>query len=151
MFLSGAAIGIDYEKEKKPFVFSPKIDAFCPEPKIPSCPNVSCQNLDYEEMKKVCLVNNPVYSQLQQIAENNSNEHEYVLNKYDCTEFSKQLIVRLKDAGYNAKFCEGYSDFNGQKSLHNWIKIESVYVEATSGKIIEPDYYAIHYSKEVCG
>jgi hypothetical protein len=116
------------------------------------CPdvNVSCQNLDYFEMKKVCLANQSELSQLQRIAQDNAKEHNYVRDKYDCTEFSLQLIQRLKDAGYSASLCLGMANLQGKNALHNWVRVDTVFVEATSGEIIDPALYSSHYSG-TCG
>ena len=128
------------------------VSAALSESRLRTCPdvNVTCQNLDYFEMKKVCLANQSELSQLQRIAQDNAKEHNYVRDKYDCTEFSLQLIQRLKDAGYSASLCLGMANLQGKNALHNWVRVDTVFVEATSGEIIDPALYSSHYSG-TCG
>lgn len=137
------------------------IELSCPEQQQPYCPEpycptpvcerdvVNCQNLDYFEMAKVCLVTQKDKSQLQTIAENNAKEHNYEFGVYDCEQFSKQLIQRLNDAGYKTEYCVGNANLKGAMEKHAWVKT-SVFIEATTGEIISPLDFNKNYQIEKC-
>src|SRR3989304_1931859 len=126
-------------------LYEQPIELSCPKPEQPVCPQpicksaeVSCQNLDYFEMTKVCLVAQKDKSQLQTIAENNAKEHNYEFGVYDCEEFSKQLIQRLNDAGYETEYCVGNANLKGTMEKHAFVKVKEIFIEATTGEILSP-------------
>lgn len=95
------------------------------------------------------------------ILKNNANEVPYILDYYDCSEFSTELKDRLKNVGFRADTkvvginCEKWSDdwdylkeTTGygydtckENNLHQIVKIRDVYVESTTGEVIMPYEY----------
>ena len=83
-----------------------------------------------------------------------AEEHEYILDRYDCTEFSKDLARTLKQKGWRAKSifvrvdCDSglFEDFSCNKydGGHEIVEVSKIYIEATSGNIILPDDYKIY-------
>jgi hypothetical protein len=86
-----------------------------------------------------------LFEMIKNISIANANSHEYILWKYDCTDFSKQLIKDLKIINISA-YCM-YGDLD--KSLttkgiaHTWVQFQinnkTYNVEATNGELIS-DY-----------
>lgn len=75
-----------------------------------------------------------------------AESHEYKMNSYSCGDYSNELANRLKSDGYEAYYCQGTY---GNKSMeHAWVKVV-VYMEATTGKVIEPRYYE-EYNERFC-
>ena len=68
--------------------------------------------------------------------------HAYIINEYDCTEFSYAVEARLIAEGWNAYT---YPVMNG---THRIVKVSEVYIEAVTGKIISPSKYG-YYGLEV--
>jgi hypothetical protein len=94
---------------------------------------------------------------LEQLALNISN-HRYIENKYDCSEFSRDLVKQLRGNNISA-YCvngfykESYLDFDP----HTWIEANIngtiIPVEATFGEVIDKANYSEHYiilSKGYC-
>jgi len=89
------------------------------------------------------------------VAYNTANERRYVLDKYDCTEFSQELARKLTNLGWTAKtkfvrvncdlwgFGDDYTqeDCEDNRGGHMIVEVNKVYVEATNGKIIKPEDY----------
>lgn len=115
----------------------PDIDLSCPEPEIPDCPPCVCP-----PCKK------PKLPSFMQIAQNMVEEHKYDFDRYNCDDFSRELIRRLEDYGWEAKYCYGKVSWNDQY-YHAWVLVE-VPIEATSGKVIEPNRYAKDYHPLWC-
>jgi len=114
-------------------IYEPPIfNLSCPEPKIPKCPDCICP--EPEKPKLPSFI---------EISKNMAEEHEYDFNSYNCDKFSKELVRRLRDYGWNAKYCYGKVSWNDQY-YHAWVKVE-VPIEATTGKIIEPNDYKKNY------
>lgn len=82
---------------------------------------------------------------------NVAGEIDYMIDIYDCTEFSNELNRRLLDKGYKSKTkfvrvdCDSglfeESSCNAYDGGHQIVQLDRVYVEATSGKIIDPSLY----------
>jgi len=84
-----------------------------------------------------------------------SNEREYEIDVYDCTEFAKELSRRLSNLGFDSEDmhtnidCSAWEfsdDYTYEDCLeidggHRIVKLEEVYIEATSGTIIIPEDY----------
>lgn len=87
---------------------------------------------------------------LNNILQSASNIKEYELGEYDCTEFSKNMVEQLKEAGFSAKTKIVSADcdselFNTTK-CGNWENNHMItelvlYVESTTGEFILPKNY----------
>lgn len=98
-----------------------------------------------------------IYEKIERIATNVSN-HNYIRGKYDCTQFSKELVKQLKAENITA-YCVGtymknWEDENKtqlsiKRSLHTWVEVEYnhtiIPIEATGGYIIPADVYLKDY------
>src|SRR4030042_373514 len=100
----------------------------------------------------VCLDSGPSFMK----AVEDITDHDYVPDVYDCTEFSTDLVMALRDDGWKARQVTGYYYGNNGTSCgpeeerrydcrHSWVIVE-VPVEATGGWIIEPGIYDKYYS-----
>ncbi|UCG95732.1 MAG: hypothetical protein JSV92_01640 [archaeon] len=78
-------------------------------------------------------------------------EEEYDIRKYNCKNFSQKLSQRLLDQGYQAKICQGtLRECSRAFCGHAWVKVEEIYIEATTGEIINPSEYEEGYSEKFC-
>jgi hypothetical protein len=85
------------------------------------------------------------------IAHKVATANEYVLNVYDCSEFSRDLAKEFKDKGYDAKQvivttdCDSptwnESIYCGDWKNNHAITQVTLYYEATTGARIEPYQY----------
>lgn len=87
------------------------------------------------------------------IAKTLNDAREYVIHEFDCTEKSKLLASTYSDLGWDARTklvnmdCEKltyndkytYKDCQDNNGLHEIVEIKKVYVESTTGKVIEPN------------
>jgi hypothetical protein len=114
------------------------------------CPSCECKAESY------CKY--PV-TEFKTILTNNANMRDYVLDEYDCTEFSEELDRRLDFQGFNSKTklvhvdCDkwtddwdlleseaGFSyDMCKKNNLHQIVELNHLYVEATTGEVIMPE------------
>lgn len=81
----------------------------------------------------------------------NSNARPYEVNVYDCTEFSKNLAHDLNELNWSAE--DVYVKVNCSSGLfemssclnssggHRIVKVDDVWIEATSGHVIPPWEY----------
>lgn len=92
-----------------------------------------------------CYCEPTILPQLQQIAWSNSVEQSYLFNAYDCEQYSQELVRRLQNVGYAAEYCTGNADLGQGQVLHAWVRVPSIYIEATTGQVIEPVVYAKNY------
>lgn len=89
-----------------------------------------------------------IFDEISSVADNVSNSHEYKINKYDCTDFSRDLVKELNRTWNVSAYCvfgiikgefagNGYKLFN---PLHTWVGINisgtEYYIEATAGYIV---------------
>jgi len=127
--LIGFGIGFNYSSiYTKAEALQEIPDCFCSCPECPSfeCPQVpSC----YE----------PVFLQM---AENVANELPYDREKWNCLDKSRELVRRLKEAGYDAEIKTGMTSFG----LHAWVEIKNIEIESTEGIVIEPPSYKKDYN-----
>ena len=88
-----------------------------------------------------------------------SNARPYILNRYDCSQFSRDLSLALRKQGMNAYCRFGYYYEEGRRTplFHTWVEVknsnELIEVEATGGYIIDKEDYKKHYfalAKGVC-
>ena len=108
--------------------------------------NLTCPKLEPIIIKEDCEV-----SLFKQMANNLDNEKEYKANKYDCTEYSKELSRRYEDEGWDSEVIRTVVDCdnglldkdlcNQFEGRHDMVKIDTIYVEATSGRIVSPKDY----------
>lgn len=106
-------------------------------------------HLLYEKLEPIEPIINII-----EIAEENANAHEWEYKVYDCTQFSTDLIKKLKEFGWNARMETGFwfdsgnncsqSNYKRFKCRHDWVILE-VPIEATTGKIIDPEIYKEQY------
>ena len=95
--------------------------------------------------------------QIEQTAQNVSRSHEYIQNKFDCTEFSQELVKQLQKQNISAYCVWGmYEDEDGIVS-HLWVESlinnQTIPVEATGGFIIPQQIYKKYYTilkKGIC-
>jgi len=103
---------------------------------------------DEMQIYRAYLYNSSVF---QRILLEEAVAHNYVPNEYDCTEFSKAVIARLRLEGwaaelvhtkvncssgyFNEEVCEQFGGW------HDFVRVNAVYIEATSGRVILPSTY----------
>jgi len=114
----------------------------CEEDKTIYCPQSKTEYIYYcPDDKFTSLIQNVAY------------ETEYQPNIYDCTEFSQELVNRLKSRGWKAKTklvtveCDSdYWDKDCEQFRYNHmiVQVDKLYIEATTGEIIPPEDY-IYY------
>lgn len=95
----------------------------------------------------------------QRIAREVAAGHEYISGEYDCTEFSEELVKRLRAAGYEARTVvsedversaciftpEAWKEMTGEDLFcHRWVEVV-IPIEATTGQVIDPKTYAEVY------
>jgi hypothetical protein len=99
-------------------------------------------NLIHSECKESVL------KEIEQIAFNVSSSHEYVRGKYDCKQFSSELVKQLKSQNISA-YCV-YGLYNKTAS-HVWVRTiienQTYDIEATSGFIIDNETYSKNYKE----
>jgi hypothetical protein len=78
------------------------------------------------------------------IATQVASEHEYDEERYNCVNFSKELVRRLKLANYSAHTVTGYKN----NEPHMWVEIKKPFIriEATTGEFISDRKYKSSYS-----
>ncbi len=82
---------------------------------------------------------------------NKVSEERYDVKDYNCKNFSQELKENLADEGYYAKVCYGsLRKCEGVLCGHAWVKVEDLYIEATTGKIISPSEYTEGYNEKSC-
>jgi hypothetical protein len=82
-----------------------------------------------------------------------SNAHEYILNKYDCTDFSRDLKNILIKSNIKAQCVFGTyrsDDTIYHFKLHTWVEVNDkdlglFYIESTGGYIIPNEVFKEHY------
>jgi hypothetical protein len=93
--------------------------------------------------------------ELMPILEQNTNEHTYELHVYDCTQFSENLVKKLKNLGFKA-YCMAGRVENFEYKNHTWVIVEingeEFPIEATSGYFIDTEEYKNYevYYKNYC-
>lgn len=90
-----------------------------------------------------------ILTEINQILFNVSN-HEYIKYKYDCTEFSSELVKQLNNSNLSAYCVFGYFIENQSiYHLHTWVELnlngEILPLEATGGYIIDNLTYNTYY------
>ena len=91
-------------------------------------------------------------SSFDKIVKDISQDRVYDEEKYNCQNFSNSLRDRLSEEGYDAKVCYGnIKNCDKIFCAHAWVKVEEVYIEATTGRIISPLDYEEDYWERICG
>ena len=84
------------------------------------------------------------FEKIESIAQDVANSHEYELHIYDCTDFSRELIKRLKIEGYKAQCTSGnywLSNYTNHTWVSVWIDNERFEIESTNGNFISKEDY----------
>ena len=119
----------------------PDCDLKCP--KIPDCvcPDFECPAV-------------PEQPQILMMAKNVAEEIPYDREEWNCLDKSRELVRRLREAGYNARVVKGRlllgNNNEGQNVYggHAWVEVDNLHIEATSGDIITPKGYENDYIEE---
>jgi len=111
---------------------------------------VRTQNFDLEKENRNLKTFQGV-SKFKTVMVDVAEAHKYVMNEYDCTEFSQELAHQLRKTGWEANKIRVIVDCNSGLFLketctpfegrHAIVKVENVYLEATTGNIINPTNY----------
>jgi hypothetical protein len=98
-----------------------------------------------------------IYRILEETATKVAKSHEYKLHVFDCTQFSKELIARLKEQGFNARCMYGKLPNAEGYKLHTWVEVNYmdniIEVESTGGFVISDEQFKedyIIFSKGAC-
>ncbi len=89
------------------------------------------------------------------IAEHLADERIYNEEHYNCVNFSKELVRRLENQGYNAEYCVGdalwcnVSEEEDGSCRHAWSKIE-LFMESVSGELLSPEEFGKNYKIDYC-
>jgi hypothetical protein len=124
----------------------------CPDLKCEKCSDCICNTErcpDCIHYDTPCECNKP---QAVKMAEDLFNEAKYT-DEFNCDEYSTELLRRYNNAGYEASYCEGYINSkycNGENCRHAFVRLDSQYVEATTGEFISPQDFAEKYVKSFC-
>ena len=94
---------------------------------------------------------------LSDIIQNSAGLRPYLLDKFDCTEFTEFGIEDLKNAGYNCRMIEDWVGPKGDRTFHAYGECDDLLIEFTyddgTGKIVPPtDYenYGSYCKKHNC-
>lgn len=103
-----------------------------------------------------CISKEVILRDVREIARNVSRSNNYIVNEFDCTEFSQTLVKELKDQNINSYCVTGYVwDYNDngkkwRKIQHTWVEVnidgEKIGVEATGGYVIDKKEYKAEYN-----
>jgi len=95
-----------------------------------------------------------VEGRFEKIAQNLAEEYDYIPDVFDCTEFSEELNKRYKMKGWKSKKISVKVDCNSElfnsticrkyNGRHDIVYVKDVYVEATTGEIIDPSNYKVY-------
>ena len=95
----------------------------------------------------------------ERIAREVAEKHDYNKETFNCKDFSEELVRELKAAGYHARIEISEDarigrclfnprwwkeEFGEDLFCHAWVVLE-IPIEATTGKIIEPEKYEEEY------
>lgn len=84
------------------------------------------------------------FEKIETIAQEVANSHEYKLNVFDCTDFSKELVNKLKENGYTSRCTAGnywLSDYTNHTWVSVWINGNRFEIESTNGYFISNEDY----------
>lgn len=90
------------------------------------------------------------FEKIESIAQEVANSHEYKLHVFDCTDFSKELVKRLRKEGYKAQCTSGTNsafDYIKHTWVSIWIENERFEIESTGGYFIDDETYKTYKVK----
>ena len=75
-------------------------------------------------------------------AYNFASERDYILDEYDCKNYSDELERRLDQEGYDSRTIDGkfYYENGTFKGFHRWVEVKII-IEATTGDIVPVEDY----------
>lgn len=94
---------------------------------------------------------NNKFNLINEIAPMVATEHEYVLGRYDCTQFSEELVKRINSYNISSYCVAGYIQTDDYRKLsHTWVEINDtdlgiIEIEATNGQIIDNDTFETYH------
>jgi hypothetical protein len=98
-----------------------------------------------------------ITEKLTEIAENVSLNHTFVPIIYDCSQYSRDIVLQLRSKNISAFCIYGYYKANNISTSHTWVEVkidnQIIPIEATSGQIIDNYTYSKHYivrSRGIC-
>lgn len=101
-------------------------------------------------IKEVCDNTETTIKTIERTALNISQNNEYVLHKYDCTQFSADLVKALKIVNISSYCVFGLvRDGEYVNALHTWVEViidnKTYPYEATGGYFIDNQTYSMDY------
>jgi len=87
---------------------------------------------------------------IKEIAYWNAQEEEYELHVYDCTQFSENLVKKLKAEGYEAQCTAGNNwafDYTNHTWVSVWINGVRLEIESTTGELLTTEKYKTYEVK----
>jgi len=98
-------------------------------------------SVDYGEINESRII----YDEIIVIAQDVASSHTYKLHDYDCTNFSMDLVDRLKGIGVKAECTAGnnwdFKDYTNHTWVSAWVNGTRIEIEATGGYIISYEQY----------
>lgn len=107
------------------------------------------ENIETERLNQTIITLDITAEQLlNTTARKVADSHEYKLHKFDCTDFSEELVGRLNHLGFDA-----YCVFGRAKHLnypfHTWTEVNIngtlIQIESTTGEIVNQQIYEENY------
>jgi hypothetical protein len=107
------------------------------------CEQVKEQFKDLSNLRSqtFCYCSAPDYPSFVSIADKVADGHTYDINSYNCVDFSKELVKQLEAKGWSARVV--YKEYDGK--AHSWVEVDNIFIEATSGLVLEPSLYQKYY------
>ncbi len=104
---------------------------------------IYAKEIDFK-IQKDHIVNMNKVKEVKKLMNENIDGKEYILHKYDCTEFSNNLVISLKKAGYKAQ-CTAGNNWDFEYTNHTWTSVwingKRFEIESTTGEFINPKEY----------
>jgi len=98
-------------------------------------------SVDFEKINESQII----YDEIIEIAQYVSNSHTYKLHEFDCTNYSIELVGRLKEIGVEARCTAGnnwyFKDYTNHTWVSAWVNGTRIEIEATGGYIISYEQY----------
>jgi len=143
--LVGIIVGTFMPNEDCPSCICPEI-VYTVSP-CPTCPDVYCYEPTIEVTEKTNTYTTKIYSShFENIIQNVASLRPYLLDEWDCTEFTQYGIEDLQNAGYDCREVIGYyENEEGISIKHAYGECDNLLIEFTyadgTGKIIQPSEY----------
>jgi hypothetical protein len=100
--------------------------------------------IDYGVINRTLIEYENIYNKIIKISKNVSESYIYELHVFDCTDFSKELVDRLKKEGIKSQCTAGNNwafSYTNHTWVSAWINNDRIEIEATSGEIINNENY----------